>query len=123
MDTLKMSGPDFMSYIRRGMSGLGLPESPRITKAEVAGLQFHVRTLTAEQWAALHRFQERNPADAIGRMVRLVAFGVCDAAGEPLLTVDEVREFTCAVAFAIADRVAVVNKLTPFLPTVAPTAQ
>ncbi|MBP3954008.1 hypothetical protein J8F10_01680 [Gemmata sp. G18] len=109
-------GPAYLAYIRRGMNHLGLPDAVRVTPVEVTGIRLHARTLTAEQWAALCKYEEQNPGDVSGRMVRVVAFGLCDAEGQPLLTIDEARDLPYLTAVAIADQVAIINKLTPLAP-------
>ncbi|MBP3959445.1 hypothetical protein J8F10_29730 [Gemmata sp. G18] len=119
MGALNVDGPTLLGFVRHRMKVRGLPDEVRVVTIEVEGVKLHARTLTAERWAALYQFERQNPGDMIGRMVRVIAFGLCDAEGQALLTIDEARDLPYLTAVAIADQIALVNKLTPLVPTPA----
>ena len=111
MTTNERDGARFLAWIRERMESFGLPDAVRVRPVEVSGARVHVRTLAAEHWAALYRFEEANPDDLIGRAVKLISFGVCDADGAPLLTPDAVLRLPERAAVALADHVAELNGL------------
>jgi hypothetical protein len=102
-------GPRFLDWIRDQMIETGASNRVEVKPFTVNGVALHIRTLTAEQYAWLYQGEEANPADTVGRMVRLVAAGACDADGGPIITTEGVRLLTLDIAQRIADAVAELN--------------
>lgn len=91
MASIYESGPRLLEAVQVQMRLDGATDEPNVTPFRAACVEVHLRNLTSERRAALLLYQRQNPGDDLGVALRMLAWSVCDAAGNLTLSIDGAR--------------------------------